>query len=152
MFRAGNILHGFFDLGVNGKKNKYAIVLHNDGNACVLMSFATSQLRSSSENPVHGRNPQKGEPQSYVFKAGVVIGTEPINKSDFSFPKDTTVVPDYGILSTEICAFTASVANLLTVCELYEKEYLDLIYTLYKCKKTKKKYKEIFEKILEQHN
>lgn len=82
----------------------------------------------------------------------MVIGTEPINKSDFSFPKDTTVVSDYGILSTEICAFTASVANLLAVCELYEKECLDLIYTLYKCKKTQKKYKEIFEKILEQHN
>lgn len=149
MFEAGNVLHGLFDLGVNGKKNKFAVVLYNDGNACVLMSFATSQLRSSSDNPVHGRNPQKGEPQSYVFKAGIVIGTEPVNKNDFAFRKDTTVVPDYGILYAEIGAFTASVTNLSVVCELYKKEYIDLIYTLYKCKKTKKKYKEVFEKILE---
>ena len=90
MFEAGNILYGYFDLGSNGKKNKYAIVLHNDPLECIITTFTTSQPRSSVASPVHGRNPSQGEVMSYVFKS----------------------------------------------------------YTLYKCKRTKRKYKLIFESIL----
>lgn len=152
MFKAGNILHGNFDLGVNGKKNKFAIVLCNDNNECLLMTFTTSQPRSSSLSPVHGRNPQKGEPAAHVFKSGVIIGTEPITKAPFAFRKDTTIVPDYGISDTSISRFTASVSNLTIVCELYEYELTDLLYTLYICKKTKKKYKTMLEKALHKNN
>ena len=35
MFTPGNILHGEFDLGTE-KKEKFAIVLYNDGVDCIL--------------------------------------------------------------------------------------------------------------------
>lgn len=150
MFKSGNILHGCFDLGPNGKKNKFAIILYNDSVECIITTFATSQPRSSVSNPVHGKNPQEGEPMSYVFKSNVSIGTKPLDNSEFSFKKDTTVVPDYGISESTISVFNASVDNLEVICKLYDKEYSNLIYTLYRCKKTKKKYKQIFERILQE--
>lgn len=148
MFEAGNILHGYFDLGSNGKKNKFVVVLYNDGIDCIVTTFTTSQLRSSVAEPVHGRNPKEREAESYVFKANVVIGSEPINNADFAFHKDTTIVPDYGLNQATISIFNATVSNLKIVCKLSEKEYEALIYTLYLCKRTKKKYKILFEEIL----
>ncbi len=148
MFEAGNILYGYFDLGSNGKKNKYAIVLHNDPLECIITTFTTSQPRSSVASPVHGRNPSQGEVMSYVFKSGVSIGVNPLSGEFFFFRKDTTIVPDYGVNETTISSFCSVVDNLRVVCKLHEKEYIDLIYTLYKCKRTKRKYKLIFESIL----
>lgn len=148
MFRLGEILHGYFDLGANGKKNKFSIVLYADDNACIITTFTTSQPRSSVLNPDHGKNPKEGDPMSYVFKAGVEIGVDPNTGLPFSFNKDTSVVPDYGIYNSSIEAFNSSVNNLTIVCQLDDNEYESLIYTLYRCKSTKKKYKEIFEKIL----
>jgi len=46
MFAPGNILHGEFDLGTE-KKEKFAIVLYNDGVDCILTTFTTSQERST---------------------------------------------------------------------------------------------------------
>lgn len=148
MFDPGSILHGYFDLGDNGKKYKFSIVLYADAEACIITTFATSQPRSSVLNPDHGKNPKEGDPMSYVFKAGIEIGTDPNTGFPFSFKKDTSVVPDYGIYNSTIEAFNNSVSNLTVVCKLHDKEYQSLIYTLYRCKSTKKKYKEIFEEIL----
>lgn len=150
MFEAGNILHGCFDLGYNGKKNKFAVVLYNDSEECIITTFTTSQLRSSVTTPTHGKNPKDGIPMSYVFKSNVAIGIKPSDNSTFSFKKDTTVVPDYGINESTISSFNSSVDNLEVVCKLYNEEYSSLIYTLYQCKKTKRKYKAIFEKILQE--
>lgn len=66
----------------------------------------------------------------------------------FSFPEDTVVVPDYGDQFTTQQAFLAEVTELIKCGELYPYEYENLIYTLYKSKKTKRKYKRIFEEIL----
>lgn len=96
------------------------------------------------------KNPQDSEPLSYVFKKGVIVG-ELSNKGTvvpFSFPKDTVVVPDYGDQFTTQQAFLAEVTELIKCGELYPHEYENLIYTLYKSKKTKRKYKRIFEEIL----
>lgn len=149
MFEAGNILHGFFNLGKNGWKNKFVIVLHSEGGESLLMTFTTSQPRSSFANPVHGRNPQKGIPVSYVFKAGVEIGVDSSGSIPFSFKKDTTVVPDYGVYDASVERFCKSVTSLKIVCKLYSKEYEALVYTLYKSTKLKGKYKLILEKVLE---
>lgn len=150
MFTPGSILHGTFQLKAVTKP-KYVIVLYNDGLNCILTTFTTSEERSGVLSPVHGKNPQEGEPLSYVFKMGVVIGELCDNNGNsvpFSFPKDTVVVPDYGDQYTTPQAFLATVKGLKKCCELYPNEYVDLIYTLYKSKKTKRKYKHIFEEIL----
>lgn len=149
MFEAGNILHGYFNLGPNGWKNKFVIVLQSEENNCFLMTFTTSQPRSSNPNPTHGRNPQKGTPMSYVFKAGVEIGIDPSSNLPFFFKKDTVVVGDYGIYNANIEDFCNSVTNLSTVCKLHTEEYENLVYTLYKCPKLKEKYKVVLENILQ---
>lgn len=150
MFEQGNIIHGLFDFKENGKKNKFAVVLYKDQETCIITSFTTSQERASCPNPTHGKNPAAGDPRSYVFKAGVVIGTHPQTNRNFSFSRDTTIVPDYGIGDKTIEDFTKSVSNLKLICKLHPKEYIDLIYTLYHCKRISKKFKLIFEKILEE--
>lgn len=150
MFTPGSILFGTFQLKAITKP-KYAIVLYNDGLNCILTTFTTSEERSGVRYPVHGKNPQEGEPLSYVFKKGIIVG-ELYNSNGvsipFSFPKDTVIVPDYGDQYTTQQAFLAEVKGLIKCCELYPKEYENLIYTLYKSKKTKRKYKRIFEEIL----
>lgn len=145
MFESGSILHGLFQLK-NVTKNKYAIVLHNDNGNFIITTFTTSQPRSSAASPVHGPNP-KDKPRSYVFKANTPIGIKP-NGTVFSFPSDTTVVPDYGIASSSINNFQKKVSNLTKVCDLYKEEYKELLYTLYKCEDLDEETRPIFEKVL----
>ena len=148
MYQVGAILHGLFDFHPQQKKNKYAIILQRDNNDFILTTFTTSQDRSGAENPVHGANPSKVEPRSYVFKAEVEIGSQSDGKA-FSFKKDTIIVPDYGFSIKSIAEFNAKAENLTKVCQLYQAEYIELIYVLYKSKKTNKANRERFEKILE---
>lgn len=148
MYQVGAILHGLFDFYPQAKKTKFAIILHRDNDDFILTTFTTSQDRSGTENPVHGANPSKAEPKSYVFKAEVEIGSQPDGKP-FSFKKDTTIVPDYGFSIKSIVEFNAKAENLIKVCQLHEAEYIELIYVLYKSKKTSQANKKRFEKILE---
>ncbi|MFA5045128.1 MAG: hypothetical protein WC542_04285 [Paludibacter sp.] len=147
MYRVGAILYGLFDFQTQGKKKKYVIILHRDNEDFILTTFTTSQDRSGAENPVHGANPTKTDPKSYVFKAEKEIGLKPDGNA-FSFKKDTTIVPDYGFSVKTIEQFNARAENLIKVCQLYPEEYIDLIYVLYKSKKTSKANKVRFEKIL----
>lgn len=148
MYQVGSILHGLFDFHPQPKKNKYSIILHRDSDNFILTTFTTSQDRSGTENPLHGANPSKSEPKSYVFKAEVEIGQQP-NGKPFSFKKDTTIVPDYGFSVKSISEFNTKAENLTKVCQLHEAEYIELVYVLYKSKKTSKANKERFEKILQ---
>lgn len=148
MFTPGNILHGLFQLK-NGPKNKYAIVLHKDESHCILTTFTTSQPRSGVEVPIHGKNTNpEGKVMSYVFKKGTPIGMQPCGTLEFSFPKDTAVVPDYGFEEWVETDINEKVENLELVCRLYLKEYQDLIYTLYQGYGTIQKHRDLFEKLL----
>lgn len=148
MFAPGSILYGLFKLNTT-TKYKYAIVLYNDGHNAIVTTFTTSQLRSIL-NPEHGANP-KDIPMCYVFKKNIPIGIKP-DGDVFSFPLDSTVVADYGYAYSTIESFLAKVSELRKVCELYDREYENLIYTLYKCPAMGKIYKTIFEKILQQRS
>lgn len=145
MLKSGSVLYGLFQLK-NEVKEKYAIILHYDNGNFIVTTFTTSQKRSSVLDPVHGANP-KGNPRSYVFKANVPVGIKP-DGAVFSFPLDTTVVPDYGTVLSSIDDFQKKVSNLEKVCDLYKKEYEDLIYTLYKCEDIDEELLPIFENIL----
>ena len=147
MYSVGAILHGLFDFHPQGKKTKYAIILYRDNDNFILTTFTTSQERSGAEIPVHGANPTKTNPLSYVFKAEVEIGLKPDGKA-FAFKKDTTIVPDYGFSYKTIAEFNDRAENLTKVCQMHEAEYIELIYVLYKSKKTSKENKQRFEKIL----
>lgn len=151
MFEPGNVLHGIFRLSDVVTKPKYAIVLYKDANSYILATFTTSQPRAGASNYVHGKNPPGSQnPRSHVFLATRMIGTYTFQGvlKEYHFPDDTTVVPDYGFRFTSISEFQKIVTNLVLKCTLFEQEYLDLIYTLYQCKKSPREYKEIYERIL----
>lgn len=151
MFEPGNVLHGIFRLSDVVTKPKYAIVLYKDANFYILATFTTSQPRAGASNYVHGKNPPGSQnPRSHVFLSTRMIGTYTFQGvlKEYHFPDDTTVVPDYGFRFTSISEFQKNVTNLVLKCTLFEQEYLDLIYTLYQCKKSPREYKEIYERIL----
>ena len=137
------IVYGLFQLK-NLQKHKYAIILHHDKDDYIITTFTTSKKRAGN-NPSHGANEY---PESYVFKSKVVIGVCPHKGTDFSFEEDTIIVPDYGIQDLAVEIFLNKVSELKTVCVLHKKEYIDLLYFLYKSQKTKLKYVSIFENIL----
>lgn len=151
MFEPGNVLYGLFRLSNIETKPKYAIILHKDERSYILATFTTSQPRAGAVSYVHGKNPPGSpNPRSHVFLATQMIGTYTVQgvSIEYHFPDDTTVVPDYGFRFTSIAEFQKNVTNLELKCTLYEKEYLNLIYTLYQCKKSPREYKEIYEQIL----
>ena len=137
------IVYGLFKLQ-NEQKNKYVVVLHNDNDDYIITTFTTSRKRAGN-NSTHGKNQN---PECYVFKSKVPIGVCPNSGSDFSFEKDTTIVPDYGIRDILVEEFLSLVSGLKTVCILRKEEYLNLLYFLCKSQKTKLKYVRIFEDIL----
>jgi hypothetical protein len=141
MFTPGSILYGLFDLKIE-RKNKYAIILHNNGFGFIVATFTTSQKRAGI-NPLHGKNPVDN-PNCYVFKAGVVIGETPKGE-DFSFRKDTVVVPDYGYSYETDSDFRSKVSNLHKVCKLHKQEFIELLHTLCKCKSLPREYRKLFE-------
>lgn len=146
MLDSSTIVYGLFRFA-NEVKNKYAVILHNENDDYIITTFTTSQRRAG-DNPTHGINQN---PKCYVFKAKVAIGLCPNSGADFFFEKDTTIVPDYGILDVSVERFLSIVSGLKAVCKLHKKEYLDLLYFFYKSEKTKQKHTKIFERILHSH-
>lgn len=144
MLNEGSILHGLFHFP-HESKNKYAIILHKDEDSFITTTFTTSQRRHP-ENPRHGANP-KNEPICHVFLAGKSIGLKP-DGQPFAFSKNTTIVPDYGVNKQPIDTFKSKVTDLTKVCDLYENEYEDLLYTLYKCDDLQDKYRVLLEQRL----
>jgi len=149
MYEVGAILHGQFDFYSQGKRTKYAIILYRDQDNFILTTFTTSKERSGTESPVHGANPTKADPKSYVFKAKIEIGLNP-DGNPFSFSKDTTIVPDYGLSFKSIEEFNAKAEHLEKVCQLHPAEYIELIYVLYKSKKISMQYKTFLGKVLDE--
>jgi hypothetical protein len=148
MFTPGNILHGLFQLK-DIQKYKYVIILYKDDNNCILTTFTTSQQRSGVVISKHGKNiNSENKVMSYVFKQGVPIGAQPCGTLEFSFSKDTIVVPDYGFEEWKEVEINKKVRNLNIVCRMYPKEYKELIYTLYQGYGTSEKYRKIFEELL----
>ena len=141
--KQSTIVHGLFDLK-NVQKQKYAVILYSDNNNYIITTFTTSQKRAGT-NPAHGVN---RNPECYVFKANITIGTNPDDGKDFSFEKDTIIVPDYGIDDMSIVDFMTKVTGLKTVCSLSTEEYISLLYFLYRSEKTREKYVTRFVKIL----
>jgi len=152
MYEVGSVLYGYFYLNENLSKNKYVIVFDLSDDTCLLTTFTTSQPRSGSLDITHGRNPVSGIPMSYVFLKDVEIGIDPNTNLPFCFPQNTTIVPDYGFSFKLLSEFQATSKNLKKVCQLYNHEINNLIYTLYHCTKTPKNVKKIFEKKLEEMN
>ena len=88
---------------------------------------------------------------SYVFEAGVRIGINPITGEDFAFSKRSVITFDYGVTEGVLESLLKEFDNPKVVCLLDEKEYIDLVYAMYRSPHTKTKHKQVLNDILEKY-
>lgn len=149
MFTPGNVIYAFFN-STHPPKPKYLISLYKSDELCVIACFTTSLPRAGVplENIKHGKNVNsEGEVVSYVFLKDKVIGVKP-DGTPFSFPEQTTVRFDYTLQTNTQDAFLKLMSNPIVVGKLSEKEYLDLIYSMYQSNDINEESIKCFESIL----
>ena len=147
MFSPGEIVYGFVKhIG----KSKYAICIYRDEDLNILLHFTTSQARAGvdSDEVRHGAIYKEGECLSYVFEAGHDIGENPSTGVSFHFPLRTTMAFDYGYLKAGTQQLFSLFEDPKVVCKLDDKEYIDLIYAMYRSKRTPLEYKPYLDAIL----
>lgn len=150
MFEAGTVTYGFAKT-ISNPKNKYAISIFRDENLCVLIHFTTTQHRAGvSEGKIHhGINrDDAGNIVSYVFEPTIEIGNAP-DGGRFCFPERTIMQFDYGFIQATETNLLQQFDNLEIKCRLDKHEYLDLVYAMYRSKRTPIKYKPYLEAVLE---
>ena len=149
MLSAKNVIYGFCTF-MNPPKNKYLISLYRSETLNIVAVFPTSEKRAGSLCPKHGKNFREDDIVSYVFEANRSIGKKFGSNEDFSFPKITTIPFDYCFKEGEQEQLLKSFVSPKVVGVLSDEEYLDLIYAFYKSSLTPRRYKPLFEKILEE--
>lgn len=152
MFEPGNIVLGFAKK-ISDPKNKYVVSIYRDEECEILLHFTTSQPRAGVpiEDVHHGIIRKDDEYVSYVFEAKREIGTNPETGTRFSFPKQTTMSFDYGLLKGTEQKLLTMFDNPRVVCKLDEKEYINLVYAMYRSSRTPIQYKPHLEKVLDNY-
>ena len=151
MFQPGEIVYGFVSgLGFYQLKNKYLITLYRDESLEIVACFTTSRhyYGIPDEQVKHGAVYRDGETYAYVFEKDIVIGKNPEDGSDFSFPLRTTVTFNYGLRHGSLQNFADGMQNLKTVCILNKEEFGNLLYAMYKSPETDMAYLPYLEKSL----
>lgn len=149
MFEPGTVTYGFAKT-ITNPKYKYAISIFRDENVHVLIHFTTSQPRTGipQEQICHGINRDaNGNVVAYVFEPTMEIGNTP-NGERFRFPVRTIMQFDYGFLRGDDWSLQQQFDNLEIKCKLDTKEYIDLVYAMYRSKRPPEEYKPYLEKIL----
>jgi len=121
-------------------KDKFFIVVSEEKNEYNLLSMTTSQVYFDESMITHGIIKDR-DMSLYCFEEGRIIG-----KNGFAFRKNTFVSH-----RSNIHHFTGEKIEKLNIevkDELTSEEIINLVYSFYSYKGTAKKYKEIFEQIL----
>ena len=152
MFQPREIVYGLAK-SIHDPHNKYMVTIYRDEELNIVACFTTSKTRAGvTEDKVHhGAIYQNRDCVSYVFEKGISIGVNPETGLEFSFPKRTTITFDYGVREGQLEFFIKQFDNPKVVCELYEKEYIELVYAMYSSPKTNIKYKNALEKVLTEY-
>jgi len=151
MFEPGTVTYGFAKT-ISDPKPKYAISIFRDENVQILIHFTTSRRRTGIADELihHGVNrDSNGDVTAYVFEENVEIGDAP-DGGRFSFPKRTVMQFDYGFLQGDDWTLQRQFDNLEVKCHLDRQEYLDLVYAMYRSKRTPAVYKPYLEKVLQE--
>ena len=149
MFEPGIVTY-VFAKNISDPKNKYAISIFRDGDLQILIHFTTTQKRAGvPEDQIHhGINrDSSGNVVSYVFEPTVEIGDTPTG-GRFHFPERTIMQFDYGFLRGDDQRLQQQFDNLEVKCKLDQKEYENLIYAMYRSKRTSEEYKPYLEEVL----
>lgn len=149
MFEPGTVTYGFAKY-ISNPKNKYAISIFRDENVQILIHFTTTQKRAGvPEDQIHhGINrDSEGNVMSYVFEPTVEVGDTP-DGGRFRFPRRTIMQFEYGFLQGDDQSLQQQFDNLEVKCKLDPKEYENLIYSMYRSKRTSEAYKPYLEEVL----
>ncbi len=149
MFEPGTVTYGFAKY-ISNPKNKYAISIFRDENVQILIHFTTTQKRAGvPEDQIHhGINrDSEGNVMSYVFEPTVEVGDTP-DGGRFRFPRRTIMQFEYGFLQGDDQSLQQQFDNLEVKCKLDPKEYENLIYAMYRSKRTSEAYKPYLEEVL----
>lgn len=150
MFQPREIVYGFVK-GINPPHHKYIVTIYQDEELSIVACFTTSQGRAGvPEDKIrHGAIYREKECISYVFDKDHCIGLNPATGVEFSFPKRTVITFDYGVREGQKEYFLRQFENPKVVCELYETEYIELVYAMYRSPHTRETHKRVLYRILD---
>lgn len=129
------------------------VTIYQDENLSIVACFTTSKQRAGVPEQLikHGPIYKEKKCISYVFEHGVTIGNNPKTGETFSFPKRTVITFDYGVQEGRKDYFMEQFDNPEVVCVLDEKEYMELVYAMYRSPYTKTSHKAVLDKILQDY-
>lgn len=155
MFQEREIVLAFIN-DIQPPKRKFLITLYRDQELNIVACFTTSQQRlpAKPEDVQHGVFRKNGAPMAYVFEKGRTIGTDPKTNTPFSFHKRTIVYFDYCFQAGTLDKFEqrTNSQDRETVCIMNDKEFVDLIYAMYRSPYTNGKFLPLLEKSLEKYS
>lgn len=132
MYNKRNIIYILdYDFG-NGEplKNRYLIVLDNDGNTSIVLSVVTSQDYVPDDLLKHGcLNEPDRNIHCHIFLQGNTIGD-----NGFSFPLNSFIyISSASVFKADSAVINAKYPNKVEVKDsMLEGEFGDLIYCIYK--------------------
>lgn len=151
MFEPKEIVYGtVVKLGFYQPRAKYLITIYRDDNLNIFACFTTSKQRSGVTDELLGHGPviKDGRYLSYVFHPDVNIGVDPETGEPFSMPRLSVITFDYGLREGQLSQFNEGIQDSKVVCRLYDEEYINLVYAMYKSDVTPRRYKPCLEKVL----
>lgn len=150
MFEPGEVVYAFVK-NIHPPKNKYFVTIYQDDELRIVTCFTTTQNRVGIplEQLSHGYVKKNNLLVGYFFDKNIEVGLDP-EGVPFKFPRNCVIPFDYGVQIGTKSQFLNSIEKEKVVCKLHPKEYVDLVYAMYKSPMTDSKYKPYLDKVLQQ--
>lgn len=152
MFQPREIVYGYAK-GLYSPHNKYMVTIYRDEELNIVACFTTSKSRAGvpDDKIHHGAIYKDKQCVSFVFEKDVKIGINPTTGEEFAFPKRSVITFDYGVREGQLESFLKEFDGPKVVCLLHEKEYIELVYAMYRSPHTKNTHKKVLNTILEEY-
>ena len=150
MFEPGEVVYAFVK-NIHPPKNKYFVTIYQDDELRIVTCFTTTQNRVGIplEQLKHGYVKKNNLLVGYFFDKNIEVGLDH-EGVPFKFPRNCVIPFDYGVQIGTKSQFLNSIEKEKVVCKLHPKEYVDLVYAMYKSPMTNSKYKPYLDKVLQQ--
>ena len=148
MFEPGEVVYAYVKNFIE-PKYKYFVTIYRDDKLSIVTCFTTTKNRVGCpiENFSHGYIKKDNQIVGYFYDHNVEVGLDD-SKQPFKFPRDCVIPFDYGVREGTKEQFLNNIEQEEVVCKLYQYEYENIVYAMYKSPRTNPKYKPYLEKIL----
>lgn len=150
MFEPGEVIYAYVT-NIHPPKNKYFVTIYRDDDLRIVTCFTTTKNRVGCdfEALAHGNVKRNDKIVGYYFDKEVEVGLDNDGRP-YKFPRHCVIPFDYCIQEGTKEQFLNNISQPEVVCTLHPKEYVDLVYAMYKSPLTNPKHKPYLEKILQQ--